>query len=574
MPTPVSQIEPFDGNVIIVVSGVPTVTGNVVTYGSGNIIDAPGSFDYSDVATLTITPASFPDTPAEQSVSYQLSTSGGTGNISYLVTAGTLPSGLTLSSTGLLSGIPGQFGDYGTFSYTITAVDEYGYFGWQGYSVDYAHPTMTIVPPILGVGTAGSSYNQALLTTGGVAPYTYTLDGGSLPAGLTLNATGSITGTPTVSGTFSFTVGSTDSYLMYDSKTYSLSVSAPVIDVYPTSIPNPVGETPYSVTFSCSGGAAPYTYAITAGTAPPGLSITGDTLSGTVYTAGTYNFTVTATDSNGFTSSINYQTTIQSPPIVIVPTTLPAMIVDVPYATALNAAGGTPTYTYAVTEGTLPTGLTMNMFGVITGTPTDVGTYSFIITVTDNYGFTKSITYTTSVQPLPYIVIYPTSLEPGAVDREYFVDLHAEGGTLPYVYTLTQGSLAPGLTLAADTGIITGTPTTIGNYPFTVTATDFNGFDGSREYYLVITQEPPVPPVPDSVVHVSVGGRIVPDTDYTITSRNPVIVDFLVAPPSGELVSIWVDRGYSWYAPGVDTPSNGIPLQLQHTPAANFINGK
>ena len=130
------------------------------------------------------------------------------------------------------------------------------------------------------------------------------------------------------------------------------------------------------------------------------------------------------------------------------------------------------------------------------------------------------------------------------------------------------------MALDSVTGVLSGAPTIEGNYPLTITATDHEGYTGSREYYLVIHLEPTPTPLPDSVVHVTVGGVVVPDTEYTITSRNPVTVDFTAAPPSGELVSIWVNRGHSWYVPGPGTASDGRPLQIQPTPAANFLNGK
>ncbi len=88
-------------------------------------------------------------------------------------------------------------------------------------------PTITIAPPTLPAGTQGTAYNQTLIASGGAAPYTYAVTSGALPGGLTLSAGGLITGTPTVQGTFPFTVTATDSGSCTGSQAYSLVIGAP-----------------------------------------------------------------------------------------------------------------------------------------------------------------------------------------------------------------------------------------------------------------------------------------------------------------------------------------------------------
>lgn len=174
--------------------------------------------------------------------------------------------------------------------------------------------------------------------------------------------------------------------------------------------------------------------------------------------------------------------------------------------------------------------------------------------------------------PTPfYITVLPTNIPDAWLNFDYQVDINAIGGTTPYVYSVSAGTLPLGLSLDADTGIISGIPTVLGNYPITITATDHNGLTGSREYYLQVI--PAVQPdiVPDSVVRVAVGGTFLAPTEFTVTARNPVTVVLNTAPPDNVEVSVGVYRGANWYAPGIGEPSNGLPLQLQPTAAAKFL---
>ena len=97
-----------------------------------------------------------------------------------------------------------------TYTFTITATDGLGFVGVRAYTLIVAPPTLVLVSPI-GNGAVGSPYSQSLVVTGGTAPYTYSLAGGQLPPGLTLNpTTGALSGVPTTSGTYTVTIIATD----------------------------------------------------------------------------------------------------------------------------------------------------------------------------------------------------------------------------------------------------------------------------------------------------------------------------------------------------------------------------
>ena len=169
----------------------------------------------------------------------------------------------------------------------------------------------------------------------------------------------------------------------------TVSGGCPTITLAPGSpLPNGGVSLPYSVTLSATGGVAPYTFAVTAGTLPPGLSLAsnGD-LAGIPTTPGTWSFTATATDQNGCTGSRIYDLTIDTTCVIVSIT--PAMLPDgsegVPYGSQLTASGGTAPYTFAAT-GTLPPGISLSLTGLLSGTPTTAGSYAFDVTATDANG--------------------------------------------------------------------------------------------------------------------------------------------------------------------------------------------
>ncbi|WP_267555774.1 Ig-like domain-containing protein, partial [Rhizobium rhizogenes] len=186
-----------------------------------------------------------------------------------------------------------------------------------------------------------------------------------------------------------------------------------------------------------------------------------------------------------------------APTIAITPATLTAATVATAYSQAITASGGTSTYTYAVTAGTLPAGLALSATGVLSGTPTAGGTFNFTVTATDSSTgsgpFTGSRAYNLVVNA-PTIAVAPTTLAAATLNASYSETITASGGTAPYTYAST-GTLPTGLTLSSA-GVLTGTPTAAGTFNFTVTATDSSTgsgpYTGSRAYTLVLVAHPPI----------------------------------------------------------------------------------
>jgi hypothetical protein len=239
-----------------------------------------------------------------------------------------------------------------------------------------------------------------LAATGGTTPYGWTLSAGTLPGGLTINGAGVISGTPTNYGTFNFTVQFTDYAALTASKALSISVPVPPLVLTSASpMVNAQQGTPYSQALTAVGGVTPYSWSIASGSLPPGLSLSsiGD-VTGTSTALGTYNFTARVTDSASNAVTKALAITVISPTLTITTEELPDSIVGATYSETLTASGGTTPYTWSIVWGALPDGLRLSSAGVISGTLTNAGTFSFIVQVADHASATATEIFTVAIQ--------------------------------------------------------------------------------------------------------------------------------------------------------------------------------
>lgn len=176
-----------------------------------------------------------------------------------------------------------------------------------------------------------------------------------------------------------------------------------------------------------------------------------------------------------FLSSLLFASPVLAAP-GIVPSTLPPAQVSVSYSAVLIPFGGTPPYTnWTVSSGVLPPGLTLGATtGVISGTPTTAGTYTFFVTVTDaipQISAPQGFSITVAATPITFTTITLLKAKEGVSYQAYIV---VAGGKSPYTFSLPSGTLPSGLTLDATNGIILGTPAngSAGTYVFTIGVTD------------------------------------------------------------------------------------------------------
>jgi len=394
-------------------SGTPTTIGGPYNF-TVTATDANTDFGvqlYSvnvEGPGIYLTPSTLPN--GSQNIDYKtlagnpliFSATGGAAPYTFDVTQGFLPDGLTISPNGLLSGRPTAAG---STAFKITATDANGNTGSQTYTLVIVAVPITISPSSLNSAAKRVAYSQQLTASSSkTTTYTYTLSAGTLPTGLALSSSGLISGTTVELGSKTFTVKATDADGSFGTRQYTLSVSDVFIFISLTSGGTSTSLTvanrsPYSDTFQAAGGGGPYTWSYTNGTLPPGLILNTQSgvLSGSPTSVGTYNFSIVATDSAQNSGIKNYTYTISSVGIVLSPSTLPQATVNVAYSQALSATGGTSPYSFTVTTGTLPTGITLSSGGTLSGTCGISIERTFTVTATDANGNTGTQQYTLEV---------------------------------------------------------------------------------------------------------------------------------------------------------------------------------
>lgn len=229
------------------------------------------------------------------------------------------------------------------------------------------------------------------------------------------------------------------------------------------------------------------------GTAGP-----GGILSGTCNTAGTYTFTAQATDSASHTASQAFSITVDAAGSLSIVSTSPLAggTINVAYSVPLVASGGVPSYTWSLLSGTLPSGLSLDPTGNITGTPLAAGTSTFTLQVTDSTAgtpLTASATFSLTISTT--LAITTTSLPSGTVGTAYSQVLAEANGTAPFTWGLTgsSGALPDGLSIDPDgsitgtAGTVYGTPTTAGVFQFTVQVQDSGGATATQDLSITIS---------------------------------------------------------------------------------------
>jgi hypothetical protein len=330
----------------------------------------------------------------------------------------------------------------------------------------------------------GAPYTAVLTQVGGQPGFSYTLESGSLPAGLGLDATvpgvWALSGTPMAAGSHTFTLRVTDAYQRTDTQQLTLVVAPSVpplvlaLTTTDAQLAGVVGDT-YAVVLSATGALEPVTFSLS-GSLPAGLSYDSGTgtISGTptAETLAGQAAAVTITVSSGgerqdFSRSIE----ISQPVVITTAAELPGVSQDSFYLQHLNAEGGRGTLVFTKTAGTLPPGLTLSGTGYLTGTVTAGGTYAFTVTAADDLGRvgSKEFTLVVSVPPPPLSIV-TTTLPNAGVNTSYTGSVQAAGvGAL----TFTATGLPDWLQMSAS-GLFSGTPPSqaVGAYTFTVEVQD------------------------------------------------------------------------------------------------------
>lgn len=464
--------------------------------------------------TLTVSTSTLPSAVDGSLYSQQLAASGGSGTGYTWSTPGTnnlSTFDLTLSGTGLLSGTP-PANTTGTATFTAQVQDSFGDTATANFAVT-VNGSLTITTTTLPAGTSGVLYSQTLAAAGGSGSYTWSTTGASNLStfSLTLSSAGVLSGTPSTTGTVSFTAQVKDSNDATATQPYSFSVytalSLPAPD--PSSLPsNGFTGIGYTGFINATGGSGSYSWAVSG--LSDGLSVSGGTTGSTLTIAGTptapasgsapvtvtFNLTLTDTVTKASVTENGYNITISYPSAPTLPvgtSDVPgSATVNQPYFSAIGATGGVgPTYTWTLNGATaIPTATSValgtsalaSQFTItnpggsssvsLSGSPTSTGTVSFTLAVKDNTtSLTSStVTYTINVNPASTIAIATTVPQAMANMPYTFAGPTISGGVAPY--TVTYSNLPSWLSQPAGTWELVGTPTAAGSSTITVNATD------------------------------------------------------------------------------------------------------
>ncbi|WP_425598854.1 autotransporter domain-containing protein [Xanthomonas euroxanthea] len=317
-------------------------------------------------------------------------------------------------------------------------------------------PNLVLPASTLPAGTAAQVYAATIApATGGIAPYSYALTAGALPSGIVLDAaTGGLSGTPTSSGTFNFTLTATDSTpspAAQASRGYTLTIAAATLVLAQPTLPPATRGSAYTQVLTASGGVAPYRYSIASGTLPAGLTLAGDgTLSGTPTTQGTSSFTIAVADAGNASATQAYSFTVSdAAPVAVADVAATMSDAAVTVAVTANDTGNIASIGIA----TAPTNGTAVVNGlelVYTPAAGFVGTDVVSYTVTGNGGTSAPVTVTIAVNARPVAVSVTAAAVPGEAQQ---VDLtrNATGG--PFV----AAAVVAVLPASAGTATITRT---------------------------------------------------------------------------------------------------------------------
>ncbi len=481
-------IEHGTSNLIIASSGSSALAritpAGAATYIAANLVGRPSSvvsIPAPSAGPLTISPSSLPNGNTGQTYGpISLTASGGSGNYTWTGTG--FPSGIGISSSGVINGSTSQAGPY---SINVTATDTVtAQTGTASYSISFTTPipALTITQTAGQLSTAlGGSVSASFSASGGTPPYTFAASG--LPGGVSISSsTGAISGTPTQAGTFSVGVQVSDQ----QPRTAGLSLTISVLGLTSGNLPAGVAGQSYSGSIGAVGGSGSYTFTATG--LPTGLTLNSSTgaIVGIVKTAGTYKFSVTVTDSGGLTIGGSFSVTIAPPPALkITSSSLPGGNVGVPYGQGLTATGGFPPYTWAQSGGSLPAGMSFSSTGVVSGTPTAPGTYSFGAMATDTSGGVTTASVSLTIQPAPLTISTSPTLPSGIAGFDYPMQVFtATGGTGAYTWSLSSGSLPAGIAFSG--GVLSGNTSAVGTYALGITVTDAASSKATASYSLTI----------------------------------------------------------------------------------------
>jgi large repetitive protein len=349
----------------------------------------------------------------------------------------------------------------------------------------------------------GQPYNLQLIALAGCDTYWWEFTNGGLPPGLSMSRSGLITGTPTATGSTEPWVQVHDltapqggpPWCGGDNASQRQFVFNTVagLSIQQQSVPGGTINQPYSQQLTAlsitslnpvQGSPAQATWSIKSGSLPAGVTLSpSGLLSGTPTAEGSYTFVVQAVGGGGATDTETETITVRQP-LTLTSQLSRAVKAEagVRFTATQTAGGGSGTFTWSVSKGALPAGLTLAPDGSVSGTPATAGHFAFTLTVADSEGRTKSVDVTLVVTKK--LTLGKTTLKTAKVGAPYRAKVTFVGGVAPLTWTV-HGKLPRGFKISR-TGQLIGTPTAKGTYHFSVTAQDALGASAKTTLTLVV----------------------------------------------------------------------------------------
>jgi hypothetical protein len=435
---------------------------------------------------LAITTSALPPGIQGQAYTFTLQAAGGTAPYQWsVVSPNGVPPGMQFSNAGVLSGSTSSYGLYDS-TYQVqdsSSPPRTAYLTLRLQIVAFLTIQTTTLtnggpPPNVGV-----NYSSVISVTGGFGTFSWGLLAGSgpLPAGVTLNSSnGLLSGRPTASGTYSFTVQVTSAGPPQQSATqsYSLTITNDLVILDPTEYRQAVVTKPFQLSLQALGGQPPYTWSLVGKSQfAPGLSFDPSTgfVAGSPTAVGDYGTVVQVTDSSSQPQTVQATFTIVvNQELHFYQTTLQDAIAGENYGANFATLGGIGPYTASLVAGSLPPGITLQSSNnEIFGNANAVGSSTFTIAVTDAEIPPVSVQQEFTLRVNPRLQFPFVSLPNGLVDTPYIYTFQASGGLLPLHWTISPYIPLPGwLAIDPATGTAGGTPPQALQTQFTVFVTD------------------------------------------------------------------------------------------------------
>lgn len=355
--------------------------------------------------------------------------------------------------------------------------------------------------------------------------------------------------------------------------------------------PAPVGLS-YYFPLLAEGGTLPYRWGIEKGQLPGGFALNPDegAIQGMPEAVDRREITLRVTDAAGDSAYASYvleasesgtpvqllHAGVMNEPLYLVTGALSDGDIGVQYSVQIEARGGVPPYTWAIADGDLPAGLSLDpASGLLSGIPRERAGALLVIQVTDHNGNQDSAELMLRIDSAA-LTIVTENLPRGELDKAYDAALSAENGAPPYRWSLTVGELPTGISLASSAGILRGTPAgEARDYEISVSVTDANGDMASRTFTLsiaapsgfVVTNLSAVPS--DGKVGITWANPVYQDYAYTVILRStsdypasPVDATVVYSGAGADFLDAAVENGVTYYYGAVPVMDNGTPGAL------------